>query len=248
MLKKVLGFGVVAAVVAGLSVASWSQSPPAATPLAAGAGAKSFTFNNNDALTGWRIVGDAAVDLTKPREAKGGSLKVPPGAKATIKLGAADGGGKVEMWIYDDGTTPADPKAGHTGPRWGIVQSDGTALAVGILYASYLAGDEGYTASATDGAAWFEKLFWLAVERKPTGWHQWTFDFDADKRLLKILRDGKDVPTDESHWKPAESGITGFNAITIWGDGADKGQTLWVADVTYTPAAGGKATATKPAN
>ena len=161
MWKKVLVMGVLVGVVAMVSAPIWSQDK-AATSQPAG---KSFTFDSNDALEGSRIVGDVAIDMSKPREGKGGSLKVLPEAKATFKLDPKDGCGKVEMYVFDDGTKPEDPKAGRAGPRWGIVQSDGSAIACGVLYAAYLAGDEGYTVSSTDGQSWFEKLTWLGVNR-----------------------------------------------------------------------------------
>ena len=41
--------------------------------------------------------------------------------------------------------------AARVGPRWGVVQGDGKVFAIGILYASYLGGDEGYTATSSDG-------------------------------------------------------------------------------------------------
>jgi hypothetical protein len=60
------------------------------------------------------------------------------------------------------------------------VQRDGKVLAAGILYANYLGGSEGYTATACDGRNWFNRLFWLGVRRAPAGWHKWTFDFDPE--------------------------------------------------------------------
>ena len=89
-------------------------------------------------------------DRTKGRGGKAGALKVGPGAKALLKLRDRDESGQVDFWIYDDGTTPENAKINRPGPRWGLVQNDGRVLAVGILYASYLGGDEGYTATACD--------------------------------------------------------------------------------------------------
>jgi hypothetical protein len=149
---------------------------PAAAPEAAQAQpsaeqARTFFFNDEQALADWKITGDAKIDLTKNSAGKGGALKVGAGAKATLNLRDKEGSGKVQMWVYDDGATPADPKAPHIGPRWGLVQSDGKLLAVGILYNSYLGGGEGYTASAYHGGNWFDELFWLGANRAPAGWH-----------------------------------------------------------------------------
>ena len=138
-----------------------------------------------------------------------------PGGKALRKLRDSDASGKVEFWVHDDGTRPENPKASRLGPRWGLVQNDGRVLAVGILYASYLGGDEGYTASACDGSnsQWFDQLFWLGVNRAPAGWHKWTFDFDAEAGLEIFHNDRELTAVD-----PGKTGLRGFSAIAVWGD------------------------------
>jgi hypothetical protein len=251
MWKKAFGLGVLACVVALASAPIWSQDKNAATQPAAAAvaGVKTFTFDSNSSLEGWRIVGDAAIDMSKPREGKGGSLKVPPEAKVTVKLDAKDGCGKVEMYVFDDGTTPEDPNASRAGPRWGIVQSDGSAIACGIFYSPYSGGKDGYCTSSTDGQSWFEKITWLGVNRAPAGWHKWTFILDPEKGFTLLHNDKPMV--DEAHMvKKDWVNIKGFNAITIWGDSsAAKGQTVWVDDIAYAPAGAEtpKAAETKPA-
>ena len=40
-------------------------------------------------------------------------------------------------------------------------------LVAGILYNSYIGGNEGYTATLYDGKTWFNELFWLGVNRRP---------------------------------------------------------------------------------
>ena len=137
----------VAFLLAAVAVVAPAEAQEVAAP---GAAAK-YDFNTADALTGWIVAGDAGIDLTKDRQSAGGSLKIGPGGSALLKLRAEDGSGKVELWVYDDGSKPADGKATRVGPRWGLVQSDGRLIAAGILHASYLAGDEGYTATACDG-------------------------------------------------------------------------------------------------
>jgi hypothetical protein len=147
-----------------------------------------------------------------------------------LKLRDRDGSGKVEFWVYDDGTRPADPKTNRLGPRWGLVQGDGKLLAVGVLYASYLGGAEGYTATACDGRDWFNELFWLGVNRAPAGWHRWTFDFDAQGGL-QVLHNDREVSAVDS----GKTGLDGFVAIAVWGDaGQDNGQTIWVDDLSVT--------------
>jgi hypothetical protein len=226
---KALLLAVLTAIVAGQSVPVGSQETPATAQSADGQ-SKKWTFDSSEALAGWTIAGDAAIDAAKGREGKGGSLKVGPGAKAILKLRGQDASGKVEMWVYDDGTTPESPKASRPGPRWGLIQGDGKLLAVGILYASYLGGNEGYTATACDGKDWFNQLFWLGVNRKPAGWRKWTFDFDAEAGL-QVLHNDKELGAVD----PGKTGLQGFSAIAIWGDsGKGQGQTIWVDDLSVT--------------
>ncbi|HUT88304.1 MAG TPA: hypothetical protein VMY37_02305 [Thermoguttaceae bacterium] len=110
-----------------------------------------------------------SIDTSRNRDGNRGSLKIGPGGKAVLRLRDTDESGRVEVWVFDDGATPEDVKAHRAGPRWGLVQSDGKALVIGALYADYLGGDEGYTASDCDGKDWFDKLFWLGVRRRPAG-------------------------------------------------------------------------------
>ena len=134
------------------------------------------------------------------------------------------------MWVYDDGTTPEQVKASRVGPRWGLVQNDGKLLAAGILYASYLGGNEGYTATACDGQDWFHQLFWLGVKRTPAGWHKWTFDFDPEAGVQVLHNDQECHSVDSS-----KTGLQGFSGIAIWGDnGQGREQTIWVDDVSVT--------------
>ncbi len=224
MWKQILLFGWCIAAVAVLSGPSWSQEEPADEQ------AKKFAFDDSEALAGWTVSGDVAVDATKGRRGQGGALKVGPGGKALLRLRERDESGKVDVWVFDDGTTPADVKAHRVGPRWGLVQSDGKVLAAGILYANYLGGDEGYTASACDGKSWFDQLFWLGVRRGPAGWHKWTFDFDAEAGLL-VLHNDKEVTAVDSR----KVGLKGFSAIAFWGDsGKGKEQTFWLDDLSVT--------------
>ncbi len=198
-------------------------------PVAAGEH-KDFALNSHDALTGWKVTGDVAIDMTRDRQGKAGALKVAPGGKAVLALRPQEGSGKVEFWVYDDGTTPENPKASRVGPRWGLVQSDGKVLVVGSLYASYLGGNEGYTATACDGQKWFDQLFWLSTPRGRAGWHKWTFDFDPEAGL-EIAHNDKEIHSFDS----GKAGLKGFSGIAIWGDETGgRAQTIWVSDVSVT--------------
>jgi hypothetical protein len=229
MLKPVSVFGLCIVAIAGLSLPVWGQQQ-LAVPQLAGDQAKAFTFDGNEALAGWTFTGDVTIDITKSREGGSGSLKVGPQGKALLKLRDRDESGKVKFWVYDDGTKPDDPKAHRLGPRWGLMQRDGKVLAAGILYANYLGGDEGYTATACDGQDWFNELFWLGVKRTPAGWHKWTFDFDPEVGL-QVLHNDQEVTAVDS----GKTGLKGFSVFAVWGD-EDKGkkQTIWLADLSVT--------------
>ena len=225
-MKKASVFGLCVTAVAFLS--GRVQAEQLAVPRGADEQAKAFTFDGSESLAGWTVTGEVTVDSAKGRQGKGHSLRVGPGGRALLKLRESDESGRVDVWVYDDGTTPQDAKAHRRGPRWGLVQSDGKLLAVGILYASYLGGAEGYTATACDGRDWFNRLFWLGVRRAPAGWHKWTFDFDPEVGLQVFHNDRQVNAVD-----PGKTGLKGFSAFAAWGD-EDKGrkQTIWLADLS----------------
>jgi len=228
MLRVVSVLALAVVILLATPIFARGQDRPAA-PLAGGQ-VTHFTFDNKEALAGWMVTGDAAIDTAKGREGTGGALKIGPGGKALLKLRDRDESGKVEFWVYDDGTKPPDAKASRVGPRWGLVQGDGKLLAVGILYASYLGGAEGYTATACNGRDWFNQLFWLGINREPAAWHKWTFDFDAESGL-QVFHNDKEVTAVDS----AKTGLQGFSAVAIWGDaGQGDGQTIWVDDMSVT--------------
>ena len=190
--------------------------------------AKAATFDSADAIAGWTTSGDVSVDASKNRDGEGGgALKIGPRGKAVWTLRNADGSGKVDLWVFDDQTKPADAKASRVGPRWGLIQDDGRVLVMGILYARYLSGGTTYAASDSDQRSWF-KVQYSAVKRT-AGWHRWTFDFDAAKGLT-IAHNGKALPKRRFDWNKTE--IKGFTGLALFGD-AGKGneQTLWVDDV-----------------
>jgi len=226
-----LGLLVLGAALAGNPVQVLSQESAGVPP--GSQAARKFAFDTEQALANWTTTGDVTIDRAKGRP--GSSLKVGPGGKALLKLREKDESGRVEFLVYDDGTTPENAKANRPGPRWGLVQNDGRVLAIGILYAPYLGGNEGYTATACDAKDWFDQLFWLGVNRAPAGWHKWTFIFDPEKgvQILHADQDGK--PTRRPSFDNTKAGLQGFSAIAIWGDsGTGKGQTVWVGDVAVT--------------
>ncbi len=236
MWKHALSFGllVLVAAIASQAAAVLSERNSPGMP-SGGEASSEFVFDNNRALTNWTITGDVTIDPTKGRGGTTGALRVGPGAKALLKLRDKDESGQVEFWVYDDGAAPENPKVNRPGPRWGLVQNDGRVLAVGILYAGYLGGSEGYTATACDGRDWFDRLFWLGVNRAPAGWHKWTFTFDPEKDIQILHSDQNGKATHPPQFDNTKAGLRGFSAIAVWGDsGTDKGQTLWIDDVSVT--------------
>jgi hypothetical protein len=213
MLKQILVSSLCIAAVMVLAAPVW------------GAQTKISIFNGKEALVGWDTNGEVSIDMSKGHEG-GGSLKVGPGGMTMLKLRDEDESGKVEVWVFDDGTKPEDAKARRLGPRWGLVQSDGKVFAVGILYASYLGGDEGYTATACNGKQWFDHLFWLGVNRSGPGWHKWTFDFDPEVGL-EVFHNDRQVNAVDSR----KTDLKGFSGLAVWGDEqGGRSQTIWLDD------------------
>jgi hypothetical protein len=191
--------------------------------------ARHIDFGNKTDLATWKITGDSSVDPAKSDAEHGHALRISPGSEAALKLGKSETSGVVSLWVYDDASNPANPKVGHVGPRWGVVHDDGRVLAIGVLYAAYLGGNEGYTASACDGKSWFDELFWLGGNRAKAAWHKWTIHVNAAGAIHLFCDDKPVGPQIDA----AKIKLNGFNGIAIWGDtDKDKGQTIWVSSPT----------------
>ncbi|HRR82943.1 MAG TPA: heparinase II/III family protein [Planctomycetota bacterium] len=189
-------------------------------------GAATSSFDGTQDLGKWQTKGAVALDADRRHGDTGSALRIEPGASACWKLRDEDGSGRVSLWVYDDGTAPADPKAYRTGPRWGVALAGGRVLAVGALYARYLAGDTTYAVTDTDQKNWFANLQYLGIKREAR-WRKWTFDFDAEKGMTLML---DDQPVKRFDWN--KTNATGFAAVALFGDATDgKAQTLWVDDV-----------------
>ena len=209
-----------------------------------GAESASTTFGDPKLLKQWTLTGDARIDVRHNHAGKGkdaviededdliladgnGSLCLPPRSSATWKLRETDGSGKVALWVFDDLSTHADRSAYNVGPRWGLIQSDGRVLVMGILYARYLSGHRTYATSerGTDDKIWFELVQYSGLKRQ-YGWHKWTFGFDAEKGL-SIRLDDREARFDWNRGK-----VTGFCGIALFGDLSEKApQTFWVDDI-----------------
>ena len=94
-------------------------------------------------IESWQKEGEVTVDEAKKHSASAGAFRLAPGAKMTLPLRAEAGSGRVSMWVFDDGVLPPDGalKERHVGPRWGVTQPDGRALAGAVMFAPYLGGE-----------------------------------------------------------------------------------------------------------
>jgi len=179
-------------------------------------------------LKDWKVEGDVTLDTSRSHTEKGSSIKVGPGGRAVKTLRQENGSGHVTLWIFDDKTSAADPKAPRVGPSWGVIQPDGNALVVGILYAAYLSGDSGYTSGDGKGE-YFRKCQWLSTPREAR-WRKWDFNFNPEKGMTLSV-DDKPYAVKQFDWN--KTNIAGFSGIVLIGDEAKgaKQQTLWVDDV-----------------
>ncbi len=185
-----------------------------------------FGFDNAGELQEWEITEGVSFDPERMRGEEGGSMRVEPGARASLGLRDTDGGGRVDIWFYEDGTRRADPDQRGAGPLAGVVDADGRVLAAGPIFAPYLAGNDSYALGefSPDEQPWWDVTH-LGVGREE-GWHRWTFDFDPQEGF-RFLHNGED--TGRFSW--AESDMEGFAGLVVIGDDAadeDDRQTLWV--------------------
>jgi hypothetical protein len=175
---------------------------------------------------GWQVTGDA-----KPDASHGGCLRVGPGARVVRLFRDQDGSGDVSFRLLDDGGKAAKPKARVSGPRWGLITTDGHMLLVGAIYAPYLNG--GATYAATDlkpKESPYGRIRYLGIKRDAK-WHTWTFRFDPDKGAT-ILRDGRDVNGRTKRFDWNTSKMPAFAGLVLLGDQTpDKNTTILVDDV-----------------
>lgn len=209
----------------GLGLLTYATSPAADEPV--------VSFNDSSVLADMQIEGIATVDTTKDRGGgKGGALRVAPNAKVVWKLRDENGLGKVEMWVFDDGSAPTDPKKHGAGPMWGLTQEEGPILTVGAVYAPYLSGDASYAASdfvpQSDERPWWQVQY-LGLKRKP-GWHKWAFSFGEEG--LQISYDDEELNARRQVFNWNKTRLRGFTGLVLLGDKTDGAQTLWLDDVS----------------
>jgi hypothetical protein len=184
-------------------------------------------------LKSWTVDGGAEMDASKAGPSGRPSIKVPPGARATVKLRDADGSGKVSFLVYDDGKVGSPDKVRATGPRWGTMETNGRIFVGAIMYAKFLQPEGSYCLLDTDPK---DKGAWLAVKfigpRGQAGWKKWEMVFHPDTGVA-VSVDGKPVPQKYFDWNTSK--VTGFSGLTLFGDSspAATAQTIWIADIEY---------------
>ncbi|MCE9612831.1 MAG: DUF4962 domain-containing protein [Lentisphaerae bacterium] len=195
-----------------------------------------FGFDTAADTAGWVLQNGAAMEFGHGRADGGGALRVPPRATAELRLRDHDGSGTVNVWVFDDGAAPSDPKQRRAGPRWGLASEAGRVLTAGCIYAPYLDGAGSYALGEYTPAKKEQPYFqvaYLGVARQ-AGWHRWTFDFDADKGL-HVSCDDRDVNAATLRFDWNRSQVPGFVGVVLYGDEPGEGaQTIWVDDVAAT--------------
>lgn len=192
-----------------------------------------FDFDRDGGAQGWKLTGDVAIDRSRNHgSGSGGSLRLGPGGRAVLNVAKADSVGRIEFWVYEDGASPADPRAHRDGPVWGVRNAEGLVQAIGDLYAPYLDGAHSYAIGVSpDGANLYRDVVYLGIPRT-VGWHRWTFTFD-DAKGWKVTHDGKDIDADRPVIIQENVKARGFVSVVLAGDsGPGPGQTLWVDDVS----------------
>lgn len=209
---------------------------------------KTLSFAGDGELAGLEITGGVSIDPAKNHEGgAGGALKLEPGSRAIWRLRDASGAGKVEMWIYEDASAPAEPKKYAASPMWGLVQADGPVLTVGPVYAPYLSGDKTYATADftpdTNERAW-QQVQYLGIKRD-VGWHKWAFVFDLEKGLT-IMHNDADINAQRETFNWPKTRLKGMSGVAFFGDTSDAKQTLWVDDISVSLGEEGTAAALWP--
>ncbi|RMD84433.1 MAG: hypothetical protein D6820_01075, partial [Lentisphaerae bacterium] len=181
-------------------------------------------FNDPEFKKQWQMTGNVGLDASTLCDGNA-TLRLGVGARAVWKIRKEDGSGRVVIRVKENGVKPANPKKRRVGPRWGIMQSDGRVLVVGVLYAPYLGNGDTYPVIDSDQKSWFT-LQYVGEKRRPE-WTEWTFLFDPEKGV-SLLRNGRKVK--RFNWDKTR--IRGFCGVVLFGDTQKEPEhTLWVAEV-----------------
>lgn len=214
--------------------------------LAASADGPVLGFESDADLANFQVSGSAVIDSARAHEGAA-SLRLDPGAFAEWKVADKDGAGFLDLWVYDNGKSPKDPKTNYRGPAWGLRQADGTVLAIGELFARYLVGDTTYTvAQVKTDNNWFANLQYLGETKRSEGWHRWTFLLDPEKGL-SIALDGKDVNAVHPRFDWNKTSFAGMSSVVLYGaQPGPEAWPVWVDDVSAAVAGEMKAKPTPP--
>ena len=119
-----------------------------------------WTFDSKKALANWTTTGDVTIDRTKAVTARG-FAQGRPRRQSPVETSGQGRVGQGRVLGLRRRHHPGKRQGMRVGPRWGLVQSDGRCWPCGILYASYLGGDEATPPPPATASEWFDQLFWL---------------------------------------------------------------------------------------
>ncbi|NRA37083.1 MAG: hypothetical protein HRU15_02995, partial [Planctomycetes bacterium] len=206
--------------------------------LAAAAKKFGLTFKSPRELKMFQGMGAKLTIDTKHSTKKGsGSLAIHPGAHVELPLfKKKDGTGTITVQFYDDMTLPADFSTTRRGPSFGLRNKDGYEMSIGIMYASFIKGEEYYYLNHyrfSDKAETPSKWIKHIKVKRVKGWNSFAFEFDARKGLI-IKHNDKDINhgLGGNPFKWEETKFTSFDKIIIHGDKKDdNGQVMYIDDL-----------------
>jgi len=181
------------------------------------AGAVSEDFEKGSLPSNWKIEGKVNVSSDKAHTGSK-SLVVGENSSVTFDFSKNDTFGKVSFWVYDNKFKCDWKKDGFiNGPYWGIKNTKGEVLMVGVTFRDHTTGDKLYNWMTTTEIGGENYIWWMDLKRSE-GWHRWEINYPDDKSSIKIIKDEGESPSDwtfsrfKTHW------IGGFNGIVIKGN------------------------------
>jgi hypothetical protein len=173
------------------------------------------------------IVGSVSIDTSRAY-AGAGSLRIAPEAELHLVLGDTNQAARVEMWMYDDMTVPANPDERRSGPRWGLEQVDRRFCGPALIYAPFVTTESNYVApDRGPGGTWYNMQF-LSQGVRSEGWHKWTFEMDPVTGL-KIYFD--DTAISSFSWSKTD--FRGVAGLAFYGDSSgDNPHTIWIDEIS----------------
>jgi hypothetical protein len=117
---------------------------------------------------------------------------------------------------------------GARGPQWGVMNSAGSWLAIGLNRVSTTSWNAKYSLTESDALTWM----WGAFVRQ-SGWNKWEFDLSRRGTCNITLNDDSAKSIVYNFRWPWDSVTTGFNRLFFKGETSGP-ETLAVDSVMYT--------------